>query len=107
MNISVSFCDIRNFECLIEVIVILYCYVYRYHYNYELTAGQVAASGHDVPGAIKLNPDGTVLVYNSHVNDFINICWVKDMSENIPNTICKQLGLAKAQHWLVNSHSYV
>ena len=58
----------------------------------------------DVAGNVKLIPEGVVQVYDGQDNTYYNICWVKDMAENIPNTICKQLGSAKAQDWLDNRY---
>ena len=44
-----------------------------------------------------MKPSGIVLVHNSHDNDYLNICWDRRTSDSISNTICKQMGLAKAE----------
>ena len=61
----------------------------------------------DVDGDIKLDDEGVVSVYSRHYKAYLNICWIKSKSkrDSVSNTICRQMGLAKAESRYINIHS--
>jgi len=55
-------------------------------------------------GDIRLSRDGSVQVYYSEEEKYLPLCWQEKWDEqqekNVANTVCRQLGFAKAQKYV-------